>query len=505
MPINSKEISNEIEAMKKENASEKPNRKNRKELWKTQSLKDSLYNDDGKGNKIPRASDIDQGSPSKLNYILKQQVLGDCYLLTDLIGLTKKDPKFITDKLITVKNDNEVEVHLYESKEPTIKINGNFIKIKSEPGLKKSYSVKKDDAINWKTSHKALWPVVIEIAYAKHMVNLSKQLTDKNLDAMIDAMINNFQKQMPQLTPDILKEIKKQMEGPVSEQYLNNASKDLKGALNGGSSALALTHLTGKPSSQMVLQKMDTTMLEKLAKNIDKKTIDEIKSFGGVDTSGVKKFSNEYSAPASAIYNKIQNKLKQNKIITVSFKGTPHPTNIFHNSTSSNSKNSSLPKIDNSTIEIAVINLARKINRLGASEIFLLPNIFKVCKCEKWVKENGYTSFLDLKELPLDTIEKFILETADFTELTKNYKVSKTKTGISPEHAYLVLDALEHEEYKYIVLKNPHQMTTAINYKKSSKLPPEVKLPKQIDKVKNECMMELNHFYKKLASIDYDE
>lgn len=447
MPINSKEISNEIEAMEKENASEKPNRKNRKELWKTQSLKDSLYNDDGKGNKIPRDSDIDQGSPRNLKYIIKYYELGNCFLLTDLMGLVRKNPKFITEKLITVKKDNEVKVILYETKKPIFKFKGNTIEVENIPDSKKSYSVTKDEALKWKTSHKALWPVVIEIAYAKHI----KELTKKNTNSSDDV--------------DLLQDLR----------YL---------ARQGGTSALALAQLTGKTSRKVYYQNYDINQLQnfKKYKGIDEKTKKQIKSFKGNDTSDIKKFPNKYSDYALKIYNKIQKKLKKNKIITVAFKDKT-------------------PYTDNSTISLMVINLANEVQKNGKYTLYGLNNIFKEKDYEKWLNEHNLT--LDkLEGQPYEICKQFVLDTADLTELPK---ISKTKIGIEADHGYLVLDTLEHEGYKYIVLKNPHQMTTAINYKKSSKLPPEVKLPEQIDKVKNECMMELNHFYKKLASIDYDK
>lgn len=447
MPINSKKILNEIETMEKENSSEKPNRKNRKELWKTQSLKDSLYNDDGKGNKIPKISDIDQGSPSNLNYIIKYYELGNCFLLTNLMGLVRKEPKFITDKLIIIKNDNEVKVILYETKKPIFKVKGNIIEVESKPDSKKSYSVTKDEALKWKTSHKALWPVVIEIAYAKHIKDLMKKNTNLSDGG------------------DLLQDLR----------YL---------ARQGGTSAIALAQLTGKTSRKIYYQNYDINQLQNFEKykSIDEKTKKQIESFKGNDVSDIKKFPNKYSDSALKIYNKIQKKLKKNKIITAAFKDKT-------------------PYTDNSAISLMVINLANEVQKNGKYTLYGLNNIFKEKDYKKWLNEHNLT--LDkLEGQPYETCKQFVLDTADLTELPK---ISKTKIGIEAGHAYLVLDTLEHEGYKYIVLKNPHQIKTSINYKKSSKLPPKVKLPEQIDKVKNECMMELNHFYKKLESIDYDK
>ena len=78
--------------------------------------------------------------------------------------------------------------------------------------------------------------------------------------------------------------------------------------------------------------------------------------------------------------------------------------------------------------------------------------------------------------------------------------------GISAGHAYLIVGVCEHKGYKYIILKNTNQRETKINYKLSKKDNIKiVELPEQINKEKNECMMELNHFYKKLAEISYDK
>ena len=93
----------------------------------------------------------------------------------------------------------------------------------------------------------------------------------------------------------------------------------------------------------------------------------------------------------------------------------------------------------------------------------------------------------------------------DNVDFSRVYNYLETEHGIQTRHAYLVLDAFEHEGSKYIVLKNPYNVKTKINYKKYPCLPKEVKLPEQIDKLgNNECMMELTHFCKLLFSIDYD-
>ena len=402
--------------------------------------------------------------------------------------------------MIKIKNDNKVEVCFYKPKEPTIKIKGNATKITYTPSSKKFHcSVKKDEVIKditkWKTSHKALWPVVIEIAYAKYQVYRTNQFMLNNcIDELVDHELQGWIK-MHQYMIDFSyskKDVPKDMITSIREKIIKSfkgcpEAEKLRNKLNWGIPAATLMNLTGKTSSHVTFQNLGKDiieMIEKYFKSVKEETISQLKSFDDIDKSNIKKFSTkEYDGPVLAVYNKIQNKLKQNKIITVGF------------------KNTTPQKIDNSLIALKVLLLITDLKNKGKDVILTYSNIFKKDKYEKWLNENHLT-LDDLKDQSNETLKKFVLETAD---LTKKSIISKTKTGIGSGHAYLVLDALEHEGYKYIVLKNPYQITTKIDYKKSSKLPPEVKLPEQIDKAKNECMMELNHFYKKLAAIDYDK
>lgn len=59
-------------------------------------------------------------------------------------------------------------------------------------------------------------------------------------------------------------------------------------------------------------------------------------------------------------------------------------------------------------------------------------------------------------------------------------------------------------DIKYIIIKNPGGIQTEIDYNKSKHIPKGVELPNR--KVGfNECIMELNHFMKKVASINYGD
>ncbi len=431
-------------------------------------------------------------SYSHLNYVLKGYGLNDCFLLADLMGIAKNNPDFIQNTLIKIKNDNEVEVGLYETKPPIIKATENMVKITFEStGSKNFYSVSKSEALNWKTSHSALWPVVIEIAYAKHLKNIAAGDSKKVEESLKTTMRPVIKRQVEEafkafgITPtpeNIESEIESVISAAMQELLKDNINlRDLlKG---GGSSALALTHLTGAKSNQR-LYGIDNVIGENIKK-----------TFKGVDTSTIKPFPNQYSDAVLKIYDKIKNKLESKKVVIVGFKGpSALPTSILNFSGS--------PKTDNADIALAVIGLANSLKKDSATTMSqLVSNDLLKKNYTDWLNANK----LDFKKLGSTTDEnrkKFILENVNFE---KNLKISKTKTGISAAHAYLAVGTLEHEGYKYIILRNPNSVKTKIDYKKSSKVPKEVKLPEEIDRSKNECMMELNHFYKKLNAISYSK
>ena len=492
MSIDSKKILKKAQKMKEENDSAKVKRKAKKELWKTQTLKDSLYNDEGDGKKIPRVSDIKQVSYDHFNYVLKGYGLNDCFLLADLMGIAKNNPDFIQNTLIKIEKDDEVEVGLYETKPPIIKATENMVKITYEStGSKKFYSVSKSEALNWKTSHSALWPVVIEIAYAKHLKNIAAGDPKKVEESLKNAIRPVMEPQVEEAfkargvdpTPEQIEtEIELVASAAVQELLKDNINlRDLfKG---GGFSALALTHLTGAKSKQR-LYGIDSVIDENIKK-----------IFKGVDTSTIKPFPNEYSGAVLKIYDKIKKKLESNKIVIVGFKGSSTlPTSILNSS--------DLPKTDNEDVALAVIGLINSLKKDSKTTIrgLISQDILKTTY-KDWLATNKL-DFEKLKSTTDENRKKFILENVDFG---KKFKISKTKTGIIAAHAYLVVGTLEHEGHKYIILRNPNSVKTKIDYKKSSKVPKEVKLPEEIDRSKNECMMELNHFYKKLNSIDYNK
>lgn len=71
-----------------------------KKRWETHNLRDSLHNTDQHGSRLPKVSDIDQGSASDLDYLFEGSEIEDCYLLANLMGLAQRNPRYITSELI---------------------------------------------------------------------------------------------------------------------------------------------------------------------------------------------------------------------------------------------------------------------------------------------------------------------------------------------------------------------------------------------------------------------
>lgn len=229
-------------------------------------LVDLLYG----GEKISKASDIVQSTYDNLDYILEDYVISDCYLLVNLISLAKKDPKEIT-QLIKPKNNNEVSVRFYEAMVETINDSGDTCEVSFKATSKtKEYSVTKDEALNWKTCHKVLWPVVMEIAYAKHL-----EFTFKD-----KIFVQNL---LPILGTDVT--------GRKIEEAYKGDFRHLLGELV---SALTMVHLLGGKSAEKRYKK----------------------------ANNIKKFSEKgkYNTESEAMYNLIMKKLGQSKIINVSFR-----------------------------------------------------------------------------------------------------------------------------------------------------------------------------------------
>ncbi len=143
------------------------------------------------------------------------------------MGLANKNPTFITDKLIQITTDNEVMVSFYRTEDNCHNVktdgHGNIDALIFEPSTKKRfYSVTKDEALKWRTSHKALWPVVVEIAYAKFISN-------------------EFQDKI------------KYFSAEDRDKLLSRIDPaDLRKIIAGGLAAMTLMHLTGARSKQKI-------------------------------------------------------------------------------------------------------------------------------------------------------------------------------------------------------------------------------------------------------------
>ena len=451
MPIDPKKVSKKMEKLREKEIRAQRTLSDMRKLWEKQSLKDSLYNDDGKGNKVPRASDIDQGSHHDFGYIAKGYVIPDCYLLSDLMGLAKNNPRFIQDKLIqTTGNDNIVNVWFFETKLDFVTKRKSDIYnttkvIFSPSGSKKSYSVSKDEALKWKTSHSALWPVVIEIAYAKY---IKEKCYDKSYTQVAGKSTAE---------PESPPKKKPRKSDTTDSSAPKTEDLELRKIYEIGFSSRSLTELTGATS--------------------------RMKSFTFPATE-IKAFEDKYSPQALKVYDEIQKKLRSNKIISIVFKN--------------------LNRRGNNDIAFGVVSLAinLKSDPNGIINALTSKGVLTEKKYTEWLTKNKLT--LEKLKTASDKIcEQFILENVDFE---KYFKLSKSKSGLSNNHAYLVLGTIESNGYKYILLRNPHKLKTKIDYSsKIKKLPKIVKLPKEIDMEKNECMMELNHFFKYSALIEYNK
>lgn len=484
-------ILKKISKLEDENKKVKLARSELEKKWKSGTLKECLYNTYKDGIGVPSVSDIDQGSYSNLDYIFQKNMLADCFLLTNLMGLAKNNPKLITSELIKIKSDNEVEVGFYEVErfqdtdtkelESQAKVNLTA-KFSKEGSTRKYYSVKKDEAINWKTSHNALWPVVVEIAFAKFIQDSVKNSEDqqKILKSKLEETIIIALKDDEMIDED---ELKKRVDAALAKALSKDA--DFRQFLGvGGIAAQTLTALTGKDCTQKAL-----IYIEGLNER-------------GVTEGQSKAFPEKgYSTQEINIYNGIESKLKSKKIITVSFKGhSPAVAGMSDTQT-----DAQVFKADAKQKAITVMGLVIKLKSDSAErtvEALIQINALEKQKYKNWLKKHKLTSLGELKKADDDIIKSFVLETVDFTKLIK---ISKTKKGVGARHAYLILGTQECGGYKYIILKNPHDIKTKINYSKSKKLPKTIELPTEIDREKNECSMELGHFCKKLNTIGYDD
>lgn len=387
------------------------------------SLVERLYNEIG-NKKVPRVSDVVQSSYDNLDYVFGYLSIEDCYLLANLISLVKKGSNNITELIkINNNNPNEVYVEFYSAdcteitQDTPLELEVTFKAV----GSKRSYKVTLEEALDWKTCHKALWPVVIEIAYVKHLDDVWNLVSEK----MLSALGNRLQ---------IL------------------CSPDPRKRLGALVSALAMVHLVGGTAVQRIFLPGANKEFKKFA-------------------------TKDYNSKALDLYNLIETKLRNNKCVTASF------------------QNGNKKKIDTDKVASAAISRAKswKNNPQKFEQLYSSRPSAKY-----WMDKNKIKPE-ELAKKSEDYIKDFILDTCVGSE------ISKTKLGIHTAHEYAVVDVDTEDGYKYVVIRNTHDIRTKIDYRKSIKdlaKIKEVKLPADIPD-RNECKMELNHFMKKLASINY--
>ena len=441
------------------------NSQQRKLFWsdKKRTLKELLYNEKN-GDTEPRNTDVAQQSTGETIFDMND-VISDCYLLALLMSVARKHPDRIK-KLIKVKSDNRVDIGFHGLTAATSE-DKSKIKYKFKPTSKiYNYSVTKDEALNWKTYHKALWPVVIEIAYAKH------------IQAVHSGDIKHH----------ILYLLK------LDRKLIPNNSKSLKDLLNFGVSSITNAEIFGESSVQEVyLRNLDPSILRQM----DKDTVDEIIE----NSPKFRKF--KYSPESDKIFDKIKTKIDQGLFVTATFKKSKN-NDIFIG----DSEDGLSIKVYEHFIKL---HDSKKLQESKIKKYYLKGYEER----QKWLEANGIPSFDGLfvdrkvkngfKVNLLNFISLFI----DLRKYTQNHlisgAVSKTKTGVYGDHVYAVVAYVEKDGYKYLILRNPHDTRTKIDYTKSKKLPRTVRLPVEMsDNLdKNECMMELNHFCKYLLGLGY--
>lgn len=448
------------------------------------SLHELLYNESN-GKRKPLSTDIKQGG------------INDCYLLANLIDLAKTKPDFIMNELITTEGQdpNIVKVNFYENGPINIKINFDKEKLNMDfmanKSKKHTFTVTKQEAMNWSAQHKAFWPIVVEIAYAKFSKifkrgKLVKRLVDNINEMYVLASYSPKEpliRRIPATAEKIISTASKTSLPPEFEEKLSKNAlsyeKELKNEINEISiSNLAYTHLTGMPS-------------KKHSQNLYMN-----------DKKGIKPFTTNYSDDALKLYKKIQQNLQSNHFVCATF------NTVFVHTTALDAERSAELACDPKNFED--LNLSEdfkdKFQQFINSKILEdlgLPPSYKIIR---GADQHRFYRFDSLPEK-----ERKQLLTEFFTINLPNMKESsKRHIGILGGHSYTVLDCMEHDGYKYIIIANPHGTTTKIDYaaklermKKKGTLPKTVTTPQQIDNANGECAMELNDFYKKLASIDY--
>lgn len=386
-----------------------------------------------------------------------------------------------------------------------------------------SISVTKDEVLKWgKIRHKALWPVVIEIAYAKFRKNHKiVDLTTINVEKIKNYIQEEIKhKSKYKGLPEIkIKEI-------IEEKF---KTKELKEILDGGLEEFTLVNLTGE-FIQMFNNLCDR--LNRLNEDID------LKKFP-TSLEGKANYTHE----VNETFKKIVTHLKNKKAVTASILPFSKYDKKFNKNRSQ--KNLNISKYFSLNFKSILKENASDYAIDKSIENFFEQVPFMEDKLIKWCDKKGTEQNFEIlknkksKEEIKEALKTIFKRTSSVEERENLFKEISSKVidfekfgkieGMFTGHAYAVVDAFEDlAGYKYIVIKNPHGNLTRINYTKSKKLKELIKNGNLKDKIGikkdgigtkiidfegktvdsgsgdiSECVMELNDFCKKIYEIVY--
>ncbi len=386
-----------------------------------------------------------------------------------------------------------------------------------------SISVTKDEVLKWgKIRHKALWPVVIEIAYAKFRKNHKiVDLTTINVEKIKNYIQEEIKhKSKYKGLPEIkIKEI-------IEEKF---KTKELKEILDGGLEEFTLVNLTGE-FIQMFNNLCDR--LNRLNEDID------LKKFP-TSLEGKANYTHE----VNETFKKIVTHLKNKKAVTASILPFSKYDKKFNKNRSQ--KNLNISKYFALNFKSILKENASDYAIDKSIENFFEQVPFMEDKLIKWCDKKGTEQNFEIlknkksKEEIKEALKTIFKRTSSVEERENLFKEISSKVidfekfgkieGMFTGHAYAVVDAFEDlAGYKYIVIKNPHGNLTRINYTKSKKLKELIKNGNLKDKIGikkdgigtkiidfegktvdsgsgdiSECVMELNDFCKKIYEIVY--